>query len=170
MITPVEDHEFDMHTLMAASARVQFAPETLEDIHLAHLAVYSQADAKHAEAARTKALRNASAPPSAPVAARGFTFQDWDQASTLMIKGLVSVRDGAHTRIAALERRVGELEGKPFLAYRGVYEAGKEYAPGDGTTRSGSLWLCRRRTTSAPGTDAAAWMLIVKRGAMENNR
>jgi hypothetical protein len=73
----------------------------------------------------------------------------------------------AAQRLAPLEQRVGELETKAVAGcqWRGVYQADVAYAPGELTTKSGSLWLATRATSAAPGTEDCGWTLIVKAGA-----
>lgn len=72
-------------------------------------------------------------------------------------------------RLAPLEGRVGRLESRPVnesrgCEWRGVFEQGRTYVPGDLTTRSGSLWLAKRPTSTTPGDTASDWTLVCKRG------
>jgi hypothetical protein len=62
----------------------------------------------------------------------------------------------------ALEKRIDELESKPF-AYDGPHESGKAYRKGVFVTHDGSVWHCNYATTVRPG-DGPAWTLAVKRG------
>jgi hypothetical protein len=48
--------------------------------------------------------------------------------------------------------------------YRGVYVAGKSYAPADSVTWGGSEWHCNEPTASTPGDGSKSWTLKVKRG------
>jgi hypothetical protein len=60
-------------------------------------------------------------------------------------------------RIKALEAR----DAAPFR-YRGVYEDGADYEPGDFITQDGTMWHCNAATRAKPpGPD---WTLAVKRG------
>lgn len=67
-------------------------------------------------------------------------------------------------RLEVLEKRVSdiELQTKNFR-YTGTWEAGRTYARGNFTTFAGSVWSCRRDTTTRPG-DGDAWQLAVKAG------
>jgi len=51
----------------------------------------------------------------------------------------------------------------PAMVYRGVYEVGRTYLPGDTTTFGGSAWVCGAVTSDRPG-EGDAWTLAVKRG------
>jgi hypothetical protein len=62
----------------------------------------------------------------------------------------------------ALEARVALLEQKPSVNFRGVFEPGKSYQPGDACTHSGGLWICRAETTGQPNQDFHGWTLAVK--------
>ena len=50
----------------------------------------------------------------------------------------------------------------PGLRYRGVYQKGQQYVPGDVVTRSGSMWYCQEPTLEQPPGDH--WQLCVKAG------
>jgi integrin beta 3 len=52
----------------------------------------------------------------------------------------------------------------PAMVYRGVYEAGRRYAPGDTVTFGGSSWHCNAPTDAKPGETEKTWTLAVKRG------
>jgi integrin beta 3 len=53
----------------------------------------------------------------------------------------------------------------PWMIYRGVFEAGKNYARGDTVTRNGSMYHCNVPATVAqPGDGSADWTLTVKHG------
>ncbi len=65
-------------------------------------------------------------------------------------------------RIDALEQQLAELKARPALSFAGTYADTKQYAPGDCTTRQGSLWACTA-ATSGP-FDHSCWQLAVKRG------
>jgi hypothetical protein len=68
-------------------------------------------------------------------------------------------------KIAALERRIVELESRGELRYCGAYEEGREYLAGNFVTRGGSLWHAEQPTRSRPGTDHRSWRLVVKKGS-----
>ena len=50
----------------------------------------------------------------------------------------------------------------PVAIYRGVYQSGLEYEPGDMTTWAGSVWHCDEKTTDKPSE--GPWRLAVKKG------
>jgi hypothetical protein len=78
------------------------------------------------------------------------------------IKG---VKDSAHERIEALERRVAELEAKPSVSYNGVWGKGQTYQNGDAVTHRVSLWIATlNHLAGEPGQDFVNWQLAVKRG------
>lgn len=55
----------------------------------------------------------------------------------------------------------------PWPVYKGVYESGVTYQPGDQVTDAGSLWTAKVATTDRPSetnVGARAWQLTVKRG------
>jgi integrin beta 3 len=52
----------------------------------------------------------------------------------------------------------------PAMVYRGVFDTGGAYLPGDVVTFGGSAWVCNRPTAARPGEAEAAWTLAVKRG------
>ena len=72
--------------------------------------------------------------------------------------------DESRDLIVALEQRIAALERKPSVKFRGVYEHGKAYQPGDAATHHGSLWICTAATTGEPNRDFVAWKLAVKKG------
>jgi hypothetical protein len=67
-------------------------------------------------------------------------------------------------RIAQLEARIKELEGRPELKYSGVWRSDQLYAEGHLTTHKGGLWLAVHTTNFEPGTEASGFRLIVKSG------
>jgi hypothetical protein len=77
-------------------------------------------------------------------------------------KGMKPVFENYKTKIAALEARVALLEEKPSINFRGVFEAGKSYVPGDAVTCHGGLWICRAETVGPPSQDFVGWSLAVK--------
>ena len=69
------------------------------------------------------------------------------------------------SRLAALEKRVAELESKKLPTYAGAHKAGETYAQGSLVTRVGGLWLAIAESDETPGQGATQWRLIVKSGA-----
>jgi hypothetical protein len=51
----------------------------------------------------------------------------------------------------------------PAMVYRGVFEPGRVYQPGDTVTFGGSVWVCGAVSSERPGA-GDAWTLAVKRG------
>jgi hypothetical protein len=66
-------------------------------------------------------------------------------------------------RLDGITRALEDLNQRRGFTYRGVFEPGEEYAPGDFVTAAGSLWACTSPTKEAPGA-GAGWQLAVKRG------
>jgi len=52
----------------------------------------------------------------------------------------------------------------PAMIYRGVYEGGRVYQPGDVVTFGGSGWVANVTTNAKPGETEKAWQLAIKRG------
>jgi hypothetical protein len=67
-------------------------------------------------------------------------------------------------RVDALEQRTKGLEDRPQLEYRGVFQEGSAYLPGNVTTFQGSMWICRTATMLKPGDGSSSWQLACKRG------
>ncbi|MBS0245496.1 MAG: hypothetical protein JSR61_02670 [Proteobacteria bacterium] len=63
-----------------------------------------------------------------------------------------------------LELRVAELEERPDIEYRGVFEPGATYQRGHFATDDGSVWFCNRETKTRPSEGGSNWTLAVKRG------
>jgi hypothetical protein len=53
---------------------------------------------------------------------------------------------------------------KEIPRVKGVFTAGSVYEPNDLVTRSGALWTCLVRTSTAPGT-SDHWLMIAKSGS-----
>lgn len=56
----------------------------------------------------------------------------------------------------------------PFVLYRGVYQAGKDYAAGDSVTWAGHLYIAEKATSAKPGESgeaSRAWRMAVRRGS-----
>ena len=67
----------------------------------------------------------------------------------------------------ALNDRLGVLEGRGALEYRGVYSASSAYVRGNFVTHKGSMWHCDGPClgiTPGEGLGIGAWRLAVKRG------
>jgi hypothetical protein len=70
-------------------------------------------------------------------------------------------------KIAALEKRLAELEARPVPDYRGVFKHGETYSAGSMVTHSGSLWYAVSETKAKPGTGpGSGWVLAVKSGSL----
>lgn len=69
--------------------------------------------------------------------------------------------DALQRRMAALERRLES--DRRGLSYRGTWNADEAYREGDFVTDKGSMWYCKRPSTTRPGT-SDAWQLAVKSG------
>ncbi len=52
----------------------------------------------------------------------------------------------------------------PLPLYRGVFESGTTYAPGDVVTKGGSMWFAKESTSAIPGEGVTGWTLCVKQG------
>lgn len=75
--------------------------------------------------------------------------------------------DGQHVTLGYRRGEVTKTIGSVFLPipiYRGVFEPGRTYAPGDLVTCGGSVWHCHTPTDARPGNGAPAWVLAVKCG------
>lgn len=74
----------------------------------------------------------------------------------------------AVAEIARLEDRIVALEERKTMVYRGGFESGASYRPGDTCTWDGHLWYCKSATsTIQPGytnEQSLAWQLAVKAG------
>jgi hypothetical protein len=79
------------------------------------------------------------------------------------IKQALGYRVGPlEARLATLEARVTDLEQKPSMKFRRVFEQGQSYQPGDVCVHGGSLRACRAETVGQPSRDYVAWQLVVK--------
>jgi hypothetical protein len=71
-------------------------------------------------------------------------------------------------KLETLETRLGELEQRPAITYRELWQPGVEYKPGDAVTCDGSMWIALTPTSARPGAKdnsmAKSWRLAVKRG------
>lgn len=102
---------------------------------------------------------------------RAVANTDGERGWACIVEGLHAVnveRDGERGIAFTLryasgrEQSIGFLF--PVMIYRGVYEAGRVYEPGDMVTWAGSGWHCNAPTTAKPDTDPEAWTLAIKRG------
>lgn len=66
-------------------------------------------------------------------------------------------------RIAELEKRIADLEARPQMQYRGIWNADTQNNAGDFVTHGGSMWFARRSTRTRPGS-SDDWQLAVKHG------
>ncbi|WP_156936522.1 hypothetical protein [Mesorhizobium sp. LNJC384A00] len=68
-------------------------------------------------------------------------------------------------RCKALEARLAEIESKPGMAYRGVWQRDAAYRRGDVCTHQGSSWHCELDQSQGlqPG-EGLGWKLMVKKG------
>jgi hypothetical protein len=71
-------------------------------------------------------------------------------------------------RVDDLERQVELLKFQKGLTWRGIWEAGLTYFPGETCTRGG-LWICRQQTSDRPG-ESPHWQLMLKREGKDRER
>ena len=65
----------------------------------------------------------------------------------------------------ALSRRIRELEARKAPHFRGLWQEGKIYGPGDWCGYGGSVWGCLEPTTvTRPSTRDPAWAMAVAHG------
>jgi hypothetical protein len=67
-------------------------------------------------------------------------------------------------RFDSVEARLAALEARPSLKWGGIYVDGQEYQEAQLVTRSGSLWVSTKATTTTPGSPESDWRLVVKKG------
>ncbi len=78
------------------------------------------------------------------------------------------LRDGGRVFVRRYRRgdEVKEFEHKTVMpVYRLIWQAEREYEPGDQVTWRGSIWTSLENTKSKPGDGNPAWILSVKCGA-----
>ena len=63
-----------------------------------------------------------------------------------------------------LADRIGSLERRRELCYRGVWQPATSYVENSVVTQDGSLFIAKEETTLKPGDGNGAWQLAVKRG------
>jgi hypothetical protein len=67
--------------------------------------------------------------------------------------------------LAAHDERIKAIENRTTgVAWVGVWQPGKTYAPQACVTHDGGLWICKAATSGEPGKDVNGWQLAVKRG------
>jgi hypothetical protein len=115
------------------------------------------------------------APPTAPDG--GFsqsinpTPKKSPSAGSLTLAQLAGAIDEAIARyVEPFEARIKELEARPTLRYRGVWNASTQYVIGDFCTHDGSLWHCNVSTIGTKPSDTRDWQLAVKRGRDAQSR
>jgi hypothetical protein len=151
----MSDVQWDARGFEVAHRRFKTAPADLTAIDLELLAMFDPRLGREGLERQFKALHPDPEPPPAPTGTRsGIDVDTFADAIVETMKGAV----------APLIARIEQLEHRPELQYRGVFEDGQVYGPGCLVTKSGSLWLCLAATTVAPGSDSANWRLIVKQG------
>nr|CAD6417781.1 collagen-like triple helix repeat-containing protein [Rhizobium sp. Q54] len=87
----------------------------------------------------------------------GFSLEDFD--ASLMEDGRTVLLSFAGK---GMDYKV-EL-GFPAMIYRGVFNDGQKYEPGDTVTWGGSLWHCDEATAEKPGDGSKSWTLCAKKG------
>lgn len=182
-IEPIDDSHIHLATMLEGEQLVRDDPARISDLHLQHLAVYSQPAAQRARAAREKALAAAKALAQAPArpASRLDPREFFRMFMAISEEVVIPVtREAFQKRDAkiaeqrdqiaaliehcqALERRLSAIESRPKgLQYRGVWSAGMTYSQGDTVSRRG-LWIAMTVTRAMPG-QSPDWSLAVKDG------
>jgi hypothetical protein len=145
-----DDVQWNARGFEAAHQRFKTAPADLTTTDLELLALFDPRLGREGLEKQFKALH----PPNpAPRRTSGIDVDAFADAVVEIIKSAVS----------PLVARIEQLEHRPELQYRGVYEDNQAYGPGCLVTNCGSLWLCLAATTVAPGSNSN-WRLIVKQG------
>ena len=107
-------------------------------------------------------LTKMEAPTRRPTPIRsGITQAQLDKQIGDMLKRIGEIL-GEH--FATIRKRLEELESTSMGKYCGTWQEGGNYEPGNFVTASGSLWHCRARTGTRPGTCPEAWTLVAKKG------
>jgi hypothetical protein len=89
---------------------------------------------------------------------------DVDRLEHIIIAAAKAAADPLRERLEAVEARLLQVENRPELRYRGVWEISRQYQAGDICTDHGGMWHCNQPTTDRPGEGATAWRLCVKKG------
>jgi len=105
---------------------------------------------------------------------RAFTNTDGEHGWACIVDGVDGIAIEAEERgfVISITRSTSAVQtfrcAPPALIYRGVYEYGRRYEPGDVVTFGGSVWHCNAATGAKPDehTDdpVKPWTLAVKRG------
>jgi hypothetical protein len=162
-----------------ALEKLSRAPGTLDSCDLGQLDILGQGDEARAAKAAALAPPPAAAPAVTAAAASAPTIT-LDAVSAALkshksailqlqdfAKGMQQKNLARNARLDALEHRLAALEARPAgLKYCGVWTDGENYAVGDVTTRSGSMWVSKlAENRSIPGADGGVgWTLAVKHG------
>jgi len=65
---------------------------------------------------------------------------------------------------AELRKRIGALETRQAIRYRGIWDQAEHYDRGDFCTDKGSLFHCNQPSTRQRPGEGSDWTLAVKRG------
>lgn len=89
------------------------------------------------------------------------TFKDLQDIT----RGIAPVlKDYVSKELEPLRKRILELEQRPDVAWKGVWQENTAYVAGALITRRGGLWLATRSTGDRPGDDNSGWRLVCKEG------
>jgi hypothetical protein len=106
---------------------------------------------------------------------KSVTYGVFGEALNVLLESMANAVKAVNGRsdraITALETRVVELEARPTLDYKGIWNASAVYRRGDCVTRSGSIWCCERDHNCGivPGEAGDGWRLACKKGADGKN-
>src|SRR5687768_7245424 len=97
------------------------------------------------------------------------TRQWFDEAISKVVDDCDHKIKSLTSEVAALRSELQEFKTAP-LRYRGVFEDGRKYSPGDTVTWGGSMWFCSKEdTTAKPGLASdesrGAWVMCVRKGS-----
>jgi hypothetical protein len=84
----------------------------------------------------------------------------WNQVGVVFNQHVQKVAQPLHDEIASLKAQVKFLK-ETCLHYRGDYETGQSYAPGDCVRSGGSIWRALSATTDRP--PGVTWQLLLRR-------
>jgi len=88
-----------------------------------------------------------------------------ERLADVIVSGIKAATAPIVKRLEAAEAKIVALDTKHIApVYEGVYEHDKTYRRGSLVTRNGGLWLAISETSSQPGSNPAAWRLVVKSG------
>jgi hypothetical protein len=162
--------KYDSERFMVAHGRFLEAARTLTDEDIEQLACV---DPKLADRARAKRAGYKPEPRSPEQVAfdkqpiLNGVFLTWIRDWMDPLLGTYRLRIGeAREAIEELKKRVTELEQRPVVAYKGIWNEHQLYGAGEFVTFSGSMWIAKTACIGRrPGTDPNGWQLVVKRGA-----